>query len=72
VAYEIHMLSGPETTKDEFEFLSKINNTNQDDKKIMEAKCCMNDTVFDIMKKGAFRLVYIDDDRHKLFWALIE
>lgn len=68
VSYEVYLLTGPETTKDELSTLKKINQTEISSK----PKCCMNEEVFEIMKKSSYRMIVLDNDQHNQFWSVIE
>lgn len=51
------MLSGPDTTKDEFETLVSLNQTTIN---IDEPGESLDDNLWSIMQKGAFRMLFFD------------
>jgi hypothetical protein len=55
--YEIYLLSGPDTTKDEFETLVSLNQTNIN---IDKPGSSLDDNLWAIMQKGAFRMLFFD------------
>ena len=55
--YEIYMLSGPDTTKEEFDILVSLNQTTVN---INKPGSSLDDNLWSIMQKGAFRMLFFD------------
>ena len=57
--YEVHYLSGPQTTKDEYEFLKNL----ESDRPVQKNPgCCLSAKLVNILNQGASRIVVSDFD----------
>ena len=61
--YEVWLLTGPDTTKDELHYLKSINNT--------ETENAMTNELMNTMWKSAFRM-YLTDKDHEYFLGVVE
>lgn len=66
--YEVHFLSGPQTTKNEYDYLKT-----QDKWSVEDPGCCMNEKLAQILGTGASRIVISDFEmKHKKVLGVIE
>ena len=68
--YEVHYLSGPQTTKDEYEFLKNL----ELDRPVQKNPgCCMSTKLVNILNQGASKIVVSDFDYyHQKVLGVIE
>ena len=67
--YEIYFLSGPDTTKDEHDYLDSLNTKWS----VENPGCCMNENLAEIIERGASKIIITDyETAHQKILGVIE